>query len=168
VRVVTGQWAVADASDLAPGMPGLMQSAQGGASVFNLCFVECPPFEDGAIDVRFKPVAGVVDQGGGLVWRARDGANYYVGRWNPLEANLRVYKVVAGERVQLGSADVEPTPGWHHLRVEVDGPRMRLLLDGKERLAIEDDTFGDAGHVGLWTKSDAQTVFADLLVLTRS
>ena len=36
--------------------------------------------------------------GGGLIWRARDNRNYYLTRANPLEQNIRIYRVVKGVR----------------------------------------------------------------------
>jgi hypothetical protein len=35
------------------------------------------------------------------VWGYQDANNYYLARLNPLEDNYRVYKVVAGQRIQL-------------------------------------------------------------------
>ena len=37
-------------------------------------------------------------------------------------------------------------------------------LDGKKFLVAEDSTFPDAGKIGLWSKSDAQSYFDDLTV----
>jgi len=37
-------------------------------------------------------------------------------------------------------------------------------LDGKKYLETKDDTFKEAGKVGLWTKADAQTLFDMVLV----
>jgi hypothetical protein len=35
------------------------------------------------------------------------------------------------------------------------------MLDGKKALDWADDTFKDAGKVGVWTKSDSVTLFDD-------
>ncbi len=118
--------------------------------------------EDIDISVRLKAVAGEFDQGGGLVWRARDKDNYYVARYNPLEDNFRVYKVEGGKRTQFQSADIPRAGSWHTLRVRMIGDRITCDLDGKRYLETEDHTFPDAGKVGLWTKSDARTYFFDL------
>ena len=97
------------------------------------------------------------------MWRYKDAGNYYVARMNPLEDNYRVYKVVAGKRTQLGSVDVKvPAGQWHTLRVVQKADRIQCYLDGKSQLDVKDDTFPDAGKIGLWTKADAQTDFADL------
>ena len=110
--------------------------------------------------------AGVEDQGGGLLWRARDADNYYVARWNPLEDNLRLYTVVDGERTLLASADVAARPEvWHRLEVRTRGESITLRFDGVARLEVRDGTFADAGHVGLWTKADAATLFDRLEVV---
>ena len=115
--------------------------------------------------VRVRADRGVEDQGGGLVWRAADGENYYIARWNPLEDNLRAYKVVDGRRTQLLTADVVADPdSWHGLVVSMTGERMEVRLDGEVLLFGEDGTFPGGGRVGLWTKADAATSFDDLEV----
>jgi len=45
------------------------------------------------------------------VWRYLDANNYYICRMNPLEDNFRIYKVIAGKRIQLASLDVEAPAG---------------------------------------------------------
>ena len=62
--------------------------------------------KDVDLSVKMSAVAGREDQGGGLVWRAKDAKNYYVARFNPLEDNFRVYKVVNGKRSEMKSAEV--------------------------------------------------------------
>ena len=56
------------------------------------------------------------------------------------------------------------TPGWHTLRVTMTGDHIQCYLDGKQYLDAKDSTFKEAGKIGLWTKSDAQTHFDDLEV----
>ena len=82
-------------------------SAEGPKRLFNLCVAKKTSFRDLDLSVAFKAVAGKIDRGGGLVWRYIDAKNYYVARMNPLENNYRVYKVVAGKRTQLATADTE-------------------------------------------------------------
>ena len=140
-------------------------SDQGGNHCFNLCIADKTSFTDIDFSVAFKATAGTLDRGGGPVWRYKDEDNYYVARMNPLEDNYRVYKVVAGKRIQLGTADVKvPSGEWHTIRVVQRGSRMQCYLDGKSLLDVKDDTFADAGKIGLWTKADARTYFANLRV----
>ena len=162
-------WKVVDDST-APGVPKVLAqvSAAGNGSFFNLCVADRTSYSDVDVSVAFKATAGAQDQGGGPVWRYQDNDNYYVARMNPLEDNYRVYKVIRGERTQLGSANVQaPTGTWHKLRIVQKGDRIECYLDGKKYLDVTDDTFKDAGKIGLWTKADAQTEFADVKVSGR-
>ena len=71
----------------------LEQSAKSPRPAFNLVLIDGTSYKDVDISVKLKAVSGEIDQGGGVVWRARDAKNYYIARYNPLEANFRVYKV---------------------------------------------------------------------------
>src|SRR5262245_14248074 len=159
-------WKIVEVDD-APGgaKMGLAQTASGPGPLFNLCVADKSKFKDVDLTVSFKAVAGKLDQGGGPVWRYQDANNYYICRMNPLEDNFRVYKVIAGKRVQLGTADVQaPSGKWHTIRVVQKGNRIQCYLNGKMLLDVTDDAIEQSGQVGLWTKADAQTVFADLRV----
>jgi hypothetical protein len=142
----------------------LAQLAKNDRPVFNVLLVSDTDYKDLDLSVRMHAVAGEIDQGGGLVWRARDAQNYYIARYNPLEDNYRVYKVVDGKRTQLQSADAPKTGGWRTLRITMKGDAIECFLDGKRFLQIADSTFTGPGKIGLWTKADAQTLFDDLTV----
>ena len=117
---------------------------------------------DLSVRVQQRADSGEEDQGGGVCWRALDADNYYVTRWNPLEDNLRVYKVEDGVRHELQSADVHADPAtWHELEASMEGTHISVRFDGEELLALDDETFSaDAGRrVGLWTKADASVSF---------
>jgi len=111
-------------------------------------------------------VKGKVGQGGGIVWRYLDANNYYIARMNPLEDNYRFYKVVDGKRTQLATKEglKVPVGEWHTLEIECVGNKIECELDGRDILEVEDDTFTKAGKVGLWTKADAVTEFANFRV----
>ena len=163
-EAAVGTWKVA-ADDTAPSKPNVLaQSAEGPSPQFNIALATATSFKDLDLSVKMKAVAGKLDQGGGLVWRAKDAKNYYVCRWNPLEDNFRLYKVVEGKRTQLATADMKAEPGWRTIRVVAKGEQIECYLDGKKLLEAKDDTFKDAGKVGLWTKADAATHFDDLAV----
>jgi hypothetical protein len=157
-------WKVVEDRSAPGGAKVLAQtSTTGHGRFFNLCVAEATSFLNPEIRVAFKPLAGKEDQGGGLVWRYHDADNYYIARMNPLEHNFRVYKVVHGRRIQLGTATAEARAGeWHTLRIVVTGERMQAFLDGKPYLDVKDDTFGGPGKIGFWTKADAQTEFTEL------
>lgn len=134
-------------------------------ATYNLLLLEKAAYKDLNLTVKVRGNTGEDDQGGGLIWRCRDDKNYYVCRINPIENNYRVYKVVDGKRTQLQSADFETPAGqWFTLRVRMEGNQIACYCDGKKWLEVKDDTFKDAGMIGLWTKADASTSFDDLRV----
>ena len=120
------------------------------------------------ITARFKPMSGRVDEAGGVVVRWSDNNNYYVVRANALEDNVRFYRVIAGRRQELASANIRVTPReWHTLTLRAEGDRFAITCDGKELYTTTDKTFPAAGKVGLWTKADSVTHFGriDIKVL---
>lgn len=123
-------------------------------------------YTDVDVTVRMKPISGKIDASGGIIFRAQDEQNYYVVRANALENNLRLYKVIDGDRKPpIASTKIaKPTLGqWHALRVVAVGPRIQVYLDDSLLIDHEDGTYA-AGWVGLWTKADAVTEFDDVAV----
>src|SRR5262249_60390192 len=157
-----GQWTVA-ASDNGK---ALAQSAKNPNSVFNVTLIRDTHAKDVDLSVRMKAIAGELDQGGGLVWRAKDAKNYYLARYNPLEDNYRLYRVVGGKRTLIQNADIPHSGGWHTLRVTMTGDQVACYYDGKKYLEAKDTNFPEAGKIGLWSKADAQSQFDDLPLLT--
>jgi hypothetical protein len=151
------------ADDTAPSKSGLAlaQTAAGPNAMFNLCVATKAKFGPNvSVSVALKPIEGRDDQGGGVVWLYQDANNYYITRYNPLEDNFRVYKVVAGKRTQFATIEnIAKSPGWHTIQVIHVGKQITCTLDNKHQLKVTDDTFQKPGSVGLWTKADAQTHF---------
>ncbi len=159
-----GKWEVAP-DNTAPSKPNVLaQLAKSSGSTFNITLVNDTNYKDVDITVKMKAIAGSTDQGGGIVWRAKDAKNYYVARFNPLEDNYNLYHVVNGRRSEIKGAKVKSTPGWHALRVTMTGDHIQCYLDGQKHLDAKDSTFKEAGKIGLWSKSDAQSHFDDLEV----
>jgi len=140
----------------------LAQKAKNDDGTFNVVLVDDTHFKNVDLSVRMKAVGGELDQGGGLVWRARDKGNYYIARYNPLEDNFRVYKVQGGKRTQFQSAKIAGDTKWHTLRVTMTGAQITCYFDGTKYLEVEDSTFAEPGKIGLWSKADAQSYFDDL------
>jgi hypothetical protein len=135
---------------------------QAGEATYPLALKDGSNVQDGFVEVKFKPVAGEKDQAAGVVWRAKDADNYYVARANALEENVRIYHFVNGKRTQFKGEDLPvPANQWHTLRVNFTSNRFTVLFNGKELFSAEDDTWKDAGKVGLWTKADSVTLFDD-------
>ena len=117
------------------------------------------------IEVKFKAESGVVDQGGGLIWRALDNDNYYIARYNPLEKNFRIYHVKDGLRTKLAGTRIQLAAGvWHKLKITHFSNKIEGYLNDRKQLEVTDKTFVGSGGIGLWTKADAVTVFDDLVI----
>ena len=115
--------------------------------------------------VRFKAVAGKIDQAAGVAVRLQDADNYYVARANALEDNVRFYRVVDGRREQLGGSNLKVTANqWHTLGLRAEGERFTVSYDGKSLFGVTDKTFAEAGGVALWTKADSVTRFDQMTI----
>jgi hypothetical protein len=124
--------------------------------------------KDVALSVQFKAISGRGDQGAGLVWRYRDQNNYYVTRCNALEDNCTIYHVVNGRRVAFQNKNVKvSTNVWHTLKLDAAGDRFVVTFDGAKVLDATDQTFKDAGKVGLWTKADSVMAFDDFTIAAK-
>src|SRR5213593_284313 len=156
-KFVAGQW-VRRASG---GRQVLVQTVE--TQPWAVAVLEDQKFADVDVSVRFRPVSGNEDASGGIIFRARDGRNYFLIRANALENNFRLYTIVNGKRSTIASARVtEPSLGaWHSIRVVALGPKIQAYLNGTLLLDHSDKTFTD-GWLGLWTKADSVTEFADL------
>ncbi len=163
------KWAImADAS--APSKPNVVAQTSTDKTDyrFPLLIADEGSFRDLDISVRFKAVSGSVDQAGGLVFRLKDANNYYIVRANALEDNYRLYHVVNGHRVQFAGSNFKVSSGtWHELRVEAIGNKFICYFDGVKKIEATDETFKDAGKVGLWTKADSVTYFDDLKITAK-
>jgi 3-keto-disaccharide hydrolase len=144
----------------APSPPNVLR--QTGPGTFPWCVKTATSLADGFVEVKFKPEKGRQDQAGGVIWRCKDGGNYYVARANALEDNVSLYYTANGKRntIQYVNAPVARN-AWHTLRVEFAGNRIKVLLDGKTYIEQRDDHIAGAGAVGVWTKADSVTAFDD-------
>jgi hypothetical protein len=153
------KWAV-EADPTAPSTPNVLK--QSGQGTFPWCARKGVSTTDGFVEVKFKSLQGREDQAGGVMWRWKDGDNYYIARANALENNVSLYHTTRGSRRTIKYVDAPAARDqWHVLRVEFAGKRIRVLLDGKQYIDLEDDHIAGAGAVGVWTKADSVTAFDD-------
>lgn len=141
------------------------------AGRFPLVIWDRASFRNGEVSVAFKPVDGSIDRAAGVVWRYQDPNNYYIARANALENNVVLYKVENGTRLSIAPKGLpsraygvkhEVASGrWSTLRVVFQGRTLTVFLNGERLFDTEDQTFTGAGRVGLWTKADSLTYFAD-------
>src|SRR5262245_5876863 len=157
----TGQatWAVV-ADDTAPSKPNVLK--QSGQATYPICLKDDTNLKDGFVEVKFKALSGREDQAGGVVWRAKDVNNYYVARANALENNVTIYHTINGRRTEKKRSSTKVAPNqWHTFRVDFQGGHFTVAFNGQKALEWDDETFKDAGKVGLWTKADSVTAFDD-------
>jgi hypothetical protein len=50
---------------------------------------------------------------------------------------------------------------WHTLRVDFEGNKFTVTFDGNKVIEAIDQSFPNAGKVGIWTKADSVTLFDD-------
>jgi hypothetical protein len=115
------------------------------------------------VSIRFMPVAGTVDQAGGVIARFTPAGDYYLARANALENNVRFYRVVGGKRQMIAGVDANVSSrAWHTLGIAARDDRFIILFDGRELFGATDATLAGAGRVGLWTKADSVTWFESI------
>lgn len=162
----TGQWTVVADSTAANGRAIAQVSKDRTDYRFPLAVYKSYSGKDVEVSVRFKPVAGTVDQAGGIAVRLSTPDDYYVARANALEDNVRLYRVVKGKREQLASANTKVSANqWHTLALKAEGDRFTVSFDGKVLISAQDRTFPDAGKVALWTKADSVTYFDTISIM---
>ncbi|MEW6213457.1 MAG: family 16 glycoside hydrolase, partial [Acidobacteriota bacterium] len=95
---------------------------------------------------------------------------------NALENNVVLYKVENGKRVDLplkgegrtyGKKTSVPKAAWNTLRIVAAGNLFEVHFNGAKLFEVEDETFKEAGKVGLWTKADSVTYFDDMKIAVR-
>lgn len=162
------KWSVAQDASAPAGIKVLAQASADRTDYrFPLAIFDAPVVGDAAVTVAFKAVSGEVDRAAGIALRLRDANNYYVVRANALEDNVRLYRVVAGKRIQFAGADVKvPSGTWQRLGLTAHGNRFEAFLDGRSLFTATDSTFAGAGRIALWTKADSVTWFDDLVIAT--
>ena len=123
-------------------------------------------FHDGKISMRFKLVAGQLDQCAGILFNLKTNGDYLTVRFNGKEDNLVLWTFNKGKRsfVKRGTENVHLNMGeWHRMKIAVSGKELRGYLDDKLLLEY---TLAEpvSGKIGLWSKTDSVSQFADYVV----
>lgn len=161
-----GHWLVRAEKDPPSGTKVLAQLDTDATSYrFPVAIADFVSLANLRLSVRCKAVSGKVDQACGLVFRYLDENNYYVGRANALENNVRLYYVKNGKRQQFAGWDGPVAAGaWNTLSVDARDERFQVYWNSKMVIDARDQTFKESGKVGVWTKADSVTYFDDLAV----
>ena len=142
------QWAVTPDPSAAAGLAIEQTSTDTTDYRFPLAIYR--PVSAGNVDVtvRFKAVAGKVDQAGGVAVRLGD------------PDNVRFYRMVRGRREQIEGANTRVTANeWHLLGLRAEGETFTITFDGRHLFTATDRTIAGAGRIALWTKADSVTRF---------
>ena len=123
-------------------------------------------FHDGEISLRFRLLGGALDQCAGILFNLKPNGDYLAVRFNGKEDNLVLWTFDKGKRsfVKKGVKDVHiPFKEWHAMKIAVHGTQLEGWLDGEKLL---DYTLAApvAGKVGVWSKTDSISEFADYTV----
>ena len=162
-----GQWVVTRDASATGGRAIEQSSADRTDYRFPLAIYKPLSAKNVDVSVRFKAVAGSVDQAGGIALRLIDPNNYYVVRANALEDNVRFYRVSNGRRMEIAGANLKVSANeWHTLGLKAEGEHFTVTFDGKELYRATDKSITAAGRVALWTKADSVTRFDRIEIKT--
>jgi len=118
------------------------------------------------ISVRFQMVGGALDRCAGILFNVKPNGDYLTVRFNGTEDNVVLWTFNDGKRafVKRGAENAPLELGtWHELRADVRGTDFKAYLDGK--LVLEHTLKAPvSGKVGLWSKTDSMSEFADFTV----
>jgi hypothetical protein len=153
----TGDWSIlrdganSVLAHVPQGQPSRQIAVAGGTSLANL-----------AVSARLRFAEG--EGAAGLVWRYRDAGNHYLVVLDLRAQDVRIYRVVRGNRTRLEQEDdLELHHGaWHTLKVEHRGTRMRVWINGVPVADARDRSHEEPGAIGLWTTGESAAWFDDL------
>jgi hypothetical protein len=123
-------------------------------------------FRDGEISIRFRLLAGQLDQCAGILFNLKPKGDYLTVRFNGKEDNLVLWTFKSGKRsfVKKGSENVHiPLGEWHTMKIAVAGTSLHGFLDDKPLLEY---TLAEpvSGKVGVWSKTDSVCQFDKYVV----
>jgi len=123
-------------------------------------------FRDGEISMRFKIVAGQLDECAGILFNLKPNGDYLTVRFNGMEDNVVLWTFNKGVRkfVKRGTENVPLAKNqWHTLQISVHGTNLQASLNGKHLL---DYTLSEpvSGKVGVWSKTDSVSYFDEFTV----
>ena len=128
---------------------------------------DVPDFHDGDISMRFKIIAGQLDQCAGILFNLKSNGDYLTVRYNGMEDNVVLWTFNKGVRkfVKRGTENVPLAHNqWHTLTISIHGTNLQASLNGKHLL---DFTLAEpvSGKVGVWSKTDSVAYFDDYTVM---
>ena len=139
----------------------IKRSYQSQGSVYRQAFYKGVVFGDMTAEFDFLPDYRQNGHGtAGLILRAADAAHYYLVYfpWGGQAMRSKNFWAAVGKvdgdgyihnvKMALVPGVPSETERWYHARVEVEGNRIRVLVNGRRALEVTDDTYR-SGLVGL-------------------
>ncbi len=156
-----GTWAV-QPDETAPSRPNVVVVRSQCAGCYQLLMAEGLDYEYPDLAVRFRGVDGT-DGSGGVVFGAKDPANFYAAIVDLQKQSVQVIRVVDGRETVLAQAAVTFKPvDWHSLRVQrntiISKDFIETFVDGTLVLSVEDQALG-LGQVGLAATGNSSLLF---------
>ena len=111
--------------------------------------------------LRSGEFADLGSESGGRLWRAKDANTITsparITRRQRDDLSHNQWPSHGEQRTSIKVASNQ----WHTLRVDFQANHFTVTFDGKKAIEWDDDTFKDAGRIGVWTKADSVTLFDD-------
>jgi hypothetical protein len=145
-------WTI-DLDETAPSKPHVLK--QTGKATYGWLVKKDSDLENGFIEADVKVSSGKEDPEVGLVWRHKDGKNYYYVRINAMEENVVFYRMNKGKKEVVKEADIKVGfNNWHHLKVQFKNDQVDIFLDQKPIISTRDSIISGKGRAGLFTTAD--------------
>jgi len=155
---------VVQGNTTAPSLPNVVavsaQCVEGPC--YQLLLAKGLEYEYPDLTVRFRMSEGRAGIGG-LVFSAKDGANFYAAVVDLGGLTVEVVRMVAGSETVLAQASVSLKPvDWHSLRIQrntiISQDFIETFVDGTLVLSVEDQVLG-LGQVGLLARGESSLLF---------
>lgn len=127
---------------------------------------DVPDFQNGEISMRFKIVAGQLDECAGILFNLKPNGDYLTVRFNGMEDNIVLWTFNKGVRKfvkRLGANLPLAKNQWHMLKISVAGTTLKAWVDGKELESFM-LTGPVSGRVGVWSKTDSVSYYDDFTI----
>lgn len=116
--------------------------------------------KNGHFSLRFKPLSGASDQGGGLALRMASLEDYYLVKIDALRDRALILIIKNGVAEEIVGVDADvAADAWHTLAVQMQDDRFTVYLDGTWIFTGYDKTFSHEGRMALWAEPRSITRF---------
>jgi len=103
----------------------------------------------------------------GLVFRYQDRDNHYLLALDAKQRQIRLVRVVGGNRVAIhGEDDVDVELGvWYRLKLRLEGPAIVARMCGLRLFGVQDRSLPEEGRIGFYCDDNTRAYFDDLNVV---